>query len=104
MVNYNISKDIINYHSELLLPIMSNGLFDRSRKPIVINKEDENDKICILSLGIYEMKIEDLKDKINNSKLGYIFQLINDEYSNYELDTERIRYINIDEELLKIQV
>jgi|ERR1035437_7747736 hypothetical protein len=52
-----------------------------------------------LNLQVVSKKIEDIRSEINNSQRGYLFQLENNNHLRFELDTEKIRFINIDEEV-----
>jgi len=100
---YNITKNLINVPIKKMIPIMSDGRFDRSREPINLENEYINDLKSVISLSVHKTKLDDIKDAINNSKYGFVFQLINEETIHYELDTELIRFINLDEERLKYE-
>lgn len=56
-----------------MLPILSNGLFDNSRKEIDLFKDDKKNNV-ICNIENYKNKsLSDLKNEINNSKRGFVF-------------------------------
>lgn len=93
---YDFIKDEINPNLRVEFPIMPNGLFDPSRKERIIGNDERNNRIWS-SVRVHENPDWNrLVNKINNSKRGYVFSLSNEKNCHYEVDTNRIRFIDLD--------
>jgi len=102
MFRYNLKLNIVNPPIKLMIPLKENGLFDNSQPPIDLSPELTKDNV-IVSVNNYSqegLNWEELVKEINNSLNGYVFCLIyeNEEY-HYEVDTPRVRFIDLDERI-----
>jgi len=108
---YNISNNEINPEHRIKIPIMDNGLIDRSTDVIDLDRDKNESTIMICVLTYENINWELLSYKINNSIKGFVFFIhekekylnIFGEESIYSQSCSdyRIRYINLDEEILK---
>lgn len=94
---YDFVKDEINPELKMMVPMMSDGLFDPSRREIIIGPDERNNRAWMGVFTYQDPDWNDLVNKINSSKRGYVFFLIKtDENYHYEVDTNRVRFVDLD--------
>lgn len=99
MFVYDFVDDEISPKTDIKFPMMSDGKFDTSKKPIfLVDKRNDRMYICVSS---YKEKISNIKDDINSSDRGYVFLL--QEYQ-CEVDSEVIRYAKLDDVIRNMNI
>jgi hypothetical protein len=93
---YDFVKDEINPELIIDVPMMPNGLFDTSREKIIVGPDERSNR-AFVGASVYENPDwNTLVDNINNSNRGYVFYLSDSKETHYEIDTNRIRYVDLD--------
>lgn len=95
----------------IMFPVMSNGLFDNSLEPIDLNTDKSLIQISINTYKISDEEWPELIKQINSSERGFVFylhefEMIKDFHGNdfrygSNVFSDRIRYVNLDEEVKK---
>jgi hypothetical protein len=90
---YNHVKDIINPKLDVSLPMMSDGRFDNTKEEILHYDRSDIESVNVKSYSI-KGGIDDLINRINNSKLGGVFYIDTIDLNNKQED--ELRCIDLD--------
>lgn len=99
---YDFIRNIVNPEIKLLVPLTQDDKFDNTREVFNLSESQPKDKVRLNVESYVNNDPEQLVKDINNSKLGFVFFLVNegDQY-HYETNTPKIRYNNLDKEMEK---
>jgi len=99
---YDFTRDTVNPETKLLVPLTHDDKFDNTREVFNLSESQPKDNVRLNVETYVNNDAEQLAKNINNSKLGFVFFLVNegDQY-HYEADTSRIRYNDLDKEMKK---